>query len=748
MIIGGRYIICALMTSPANSTLPQSSRPLKVAFGPFEFDPASGNLRKNGYKVKLPGQPGEILSALTRYPGEVVTREDLRNRLWPGIISGDFEHGINAAVNKLRQVLGDAATEPRYIETLPGCGYRFVAPISPRSGGIVELVPARAALALEPQPSRRRFLAGVGVGAALVVLLISWVAGQRAPVSLKPARFLVSPPKGYYLEAGGVRQSFALSPDGERIAFTAKDASGEFHVFLRDFSEPESHPVADGAGGYSVVWSPDGQSLLFTSKGKLRRIGVNASVSEVVSDSTPYFSSAIPFGPGRLLVCNHRNCGVIYSSGGPLRAIDQWYSWAQLLPGGRDFLYTIDDPELGSMRARIAATGGTEQGVEVVQSDSRVQYTGWLRSNRGYLVYLRAGTLLAQPFDLAGRRVTGDPKAIASHVPSFGYSGAADFSVSTRGVLAYQTFAARSQFIWVDRTGKRLSAASPAAIDASYVRLSPDGRSLATAVVDVERGVTDIWLYDTRTGTGRKAISGPGISHGPVWSPDSRRLVYLWDRSWPSLALSSLDGTADPEPLPNTGLMSPTDWSPDGRFILYNNSALPAITQRFPSDVFAIDMARGRKVIPLLRTQFFEYGAVFSPDGKWLAFLSDESGKTEIYMQAIDRGDDSLRVTGERFLISRQGAQYLRWRKDARELYYLGLDGQVYAVPLAFRPAGVHAGKPEALFRIDAEAYSSFHSAVSFDVSADGSRFVIPSITPGDSSALVVLQDWESLVAK
>jgi len=200
--------------------------------------------------------------------------------------------------------------------------------------------------------------------------------------------------------------------------------------------------------------------------------------------------------------------------------------------------------------------------------------------------------------------------------------------------------------------------------------------------------------------------------------------------------------------MPNTGLMAPTDWSTDGRFILYNNSDLPAITQRFPSDVFAIDMARGRKVIPLLKTQFFENGAVFSPDGKWLAFLSDESGKAEIYVQAIDRGDDSLRVTGERFLISREGAQCLRWRKDARELYYLGFDGQVYAVPLAFRPAAVHAGKPEALFTIDAEARSTLHSVVSFDVSADGRRFVIPSITPGESSAVVVLQDWESQLAK
>jgi Tol biopolymer transport system component/DNA-binding winged helix-turn-helix (wHTH) protein len=740
-----RDIIDLTMASPGDLTLSQSSRPPKVAFGPFEFDPASGELRKNGYRAKLPGQPGEILSVLTAHPGEVVTREDLRIRLWPGMSAGNFEHGLNAAINKLRQVLGDNATEPRYIETLPGRGYRFVAPVSRASGGILELVPSGLEPATEPHPSRWRLAAWAGAGAALVVLVIFWVTSQRSSISLKPARILVSPPKGYYLEAGGVRQSFALSPDGERIAFTAKDASGGFRVFLRDFSEPEARPLADGEGGYSVVWSPDGQSLLFTSKGKLRRIGLNASVSQVVADSPdPYFSAAIPFGSGRLLVCNHRNCGVVPSSGGLPQTIRQWYSWAQLLPGGRDFIYTIDDPQLGSMRARIAPAGGSEQGVEVVQSDSRVQYTGSLDSGGGYLVYLRAGTLLAQPFDLAGRRVVGDPKAVASHVPRFGYSGAADFSVSAKGVLAYQAFASRSQFIWVDRKGKRLSAASSAGLDGSLVRLSPDGRSLATVVFDVERGVTDIWVYDTRSGTGRKAISGSGISHLPVWSPDAHRLVWMWDRSWPKLALSSLDGTPDPEPMPDTGFMQPTDWSPDGRFILYTNSALPSITQHFPSDVFAIDMARGRKVIPLLTTQFYEYGAVFSPDGKWLAFLSDESGKAEIYVQALDRGNDSLRVTGERFPISRQGAQCLRWGKDGRELYYLGMDGQVYAVPLSFRLAEVQAGKPEALFTIDPEAYATVHSVVSFDVSADGSRFVIPSITPGESSALVVLQDWES----
>jgi Tol biopolymer transport system component/DNA-binding winged helix-turn-helix (wHTH) protein len=732
--------------------LPQPSRIARLAFGPFEFDPVSGELRKHGYKIKLPSQPGQILGALLERPGDVVAREDLRNRLWPGVTAGDFEHGLNAAVNKLRQVLGDAANQPRYVETLPGLGYRFVAPMYQVGAAVIELVPAGAKSEPESQPPPRGLRLWIGPVAALAVLLGagSWTVLHRLPAPrIKATQFLVVPPKGYYLEGGGIRQSFALSPDGGRIAFTAKDASGSFRLFLRDFSELESRPVADGEGAYSVVWSPDGQTLLFTANGKLRRMAVNGAASQILSDAVPYFSSAIPFGPDRLLVSNHRNSGVMPSSGGTPQPLGRLYSWAQMLPGGRDFLYTAGDLQTGSLLARISTVGGSDVGVEVVQADSRVQYTGSLHSEGGYLLYLRAGTLLAQPFDLAGRRVTAEPRAIARRVPSFGPTGAADFSVSRSGVLAYQSYVNRSQFIWVDRTGKRLSAASPADISASYVRLSPDGRWLAAVPFDIERGVPEIWLYDAVSGAGRKVIVGPEIRHVPVWSPDSRRLVYLVDdHSWPRLSLSSLDGTPEKEPLPDTGHMLPTDWSADGRFILYNNAALPAITHDFPSDVFAIDMVRDRKVIPLLNTPFYEYNAVFSPDGKWLAFLSNESGQAEIYMQALDRGNDSLRVTGERFLISRSGAQCLRWRKDGKELYYLGLDGRVYAVALVFGTGAVRARQSESLFTIEAEARATTHSVASFDVTADGRRFVIPSMTPGESSALVVLQDWESLVAK
>lgn len=218
--------------------LPQVSRAAKLAFGPFEFDPATGELRKHGHKVRLPSQPGQILNALLERPGDLLAREALCRRLWPGATAGDFEHGLNAAVNKLRQALGDAASQPRYVETLPGLGYRFVAPVYPVRGAVLELMPPPAIPG--PLPSRRKSSRWSGAVAALLILgaAASWPPLHRSPAPpVKATQFRVVPPQGYYLEGGGVRQSFALSPDGERLAFTAKDTSGAFQLFLRDFSE-------------------------------------------------------------------------------------------------------------------------------------------------------------------------------------------------------------------------------------------------------------------------------------------------------------------------------------------------------------------------------------------------------------------------------------------------------------------------------------------------------------------------------
>lgn len=336
---------------------------------------------------------------------------------------------------------------------------------------------------------------------------------------------------------------------------------------------------------------------------------------------------------------------------------------------------------------------------------------------------------------------------MARGVCAFLPSAAADFAVSSSGVLVYQQCVPRSQLAWVDRQGRQLSTASPAGLALKAARLSPDGRWLGTSVYDVERGVTNVWLFGVDGRGGRRLISGPGLTHSPIWSPDSKRIVFARAfETTPKLFLGSVDGNGLEEALPRADFQMPTDWSPDGRFVLYNNTGLTLVASAQQGDVWAVDLHRERRLVPLVRTPFHEANGVFSPDGKWLAFTSNESGRTEVYLQRLETSD-SLRVTGERHLVSRHGAQCLRWRPDGKELYYLGSDGRVYAVPLRLGPV-VALGPPSALFTISTEARAAVHAVLGFDVSADGSRFVIPVVSSLEKPSLVVMQNWESALPR
>ena len=301
-------------------------------FGPFVVNATSGELLKNGSRVKLQEQPHRLLVVLLENSGEVISREELRNRLWCDDTFVDFDGSLRVAVGKLREALDDDAENPRYIETIPKRGYRFLAPGLRRVDAIYRVLdlvasPIPVEATAIPSPSAEHKLRSniawrrsrqwtLSIASLLVIITAATLAGfwtvlhrSPRPLAVRPTQLVILPPKGYYFEGGGIRQSFALSPDGQRIAFTAKDRSGAFRLFLRDFSELESRPVADGEGAYSVVWTPDGRMLLFTAKGKLRRIAVNATASQILSDGFPYFSSAIPFGPDRILVSNPSKLG-------------------------------------------------------------------------------------------------------------------------------------------------------------------------------------------------------------------------------------------------------------------------------------------------------------------------------------------------------------------------------------------------------------------------------------------------------
>jgi eukaryotic-like serine/threonine-protein kinase len=736
----------------------QPNAPPKVVFGPFEYDDLAGSLTKYGTPIRLQGKPLQILSLLVSQPGQVISRDELQHHLWEGTTFVDFEQGLNSAVNKLRQTLGDSADQPRYVETLPGRGYRFIAPVQRASTNAVVEMPAPMPLRIEPKLGRQAqpwllFVAGVAL--AVIAGGGYWLVKRSAePVEApKAVRFAVPPPIGFALEGAASRQAFALSPDGARLAFTAMDSSGSFSVFLRDFNSLEPRLVPGSEGAYTVFWPPDGRSLFLTAQGKLWRTPLDGNARVLLTDSPAFMFSGAWLNPERIMTDGFRATYLVSASGGPLERLKENYWWPQRLPDGEHVLYVRRDGQTGHYRARVlrihdlTTNRDLTPTKDLIETDSRVLYAAAkVTPGKGYLLYVRAGNLLAQPFDARSLRVSGEAMPVASGICFFVQTGAADFSVSDTGALAYQTYLSRSQLTWVDRAGHRLATIGPANTNLKSARLSPDGRRLATAIYDIERGEQDLWIFDVKTNTGRRLAPEPALRDAPVWSPDSTMLAFMHqaDDRPPRVHVRGLGEMDTEQAMPAANFQMPTDWSPDGRFVAFGNTGFPRSANETQGDVWVFDLARGRKPVPLLNTQFHEANAAFSPDGKWLAFTTNESGQPELYVQAF-QSSDAPSLIGERHLVSSAGALAVRWRRDGRELFYLDFDGRVQAVPLRLSPKP-EFGHAKALFTITIEARAAIHSVMGFDVSADGNRFVIPVVTAPKSPSLVVVQNWEALL--
>jgi eukaryotic-like serine/threonine-protein kinase len=739
-------------------SIPRSnSSPRLLVFGPFAFDSVSGELSKHNVRLRLQGQPLQILTALVLQPGTIVTRDEFQQRLWKDSTFVDFEHGLNAAMNRLRQVLGDAADRPRYIETLPSKGYRFIAPIQEAGPNpVVVMTPSLEQVETAPRivpargvPEQRNWPRWILPVVLLAGLNIGYLAGTRSPTGTTAPllRFGISPPVGYAFEAGSSRQTFALSPDGRYLAFSAMNASGMFQTFLRKLDEPDARPVADSLGAYHVFWAPDSLSLFQTVKGSVRRTALDGDSYQVLCDMPALMLTGALVGPNLLISARSANY-VVPAAGGTPQAAKELYPWPQMLPDGKHLLYTAFDARTGHHRAQVVIYGEPGSARDLIETDSRTLYAPSAANPEiGYLVTVRAGNILAFPFDPRSLRVQGEPFAVVSRTYSFSPTGAADFSVSNNGLLAYRRYLSRSQLAWVDRRGETVRPVGPANVNLKGARISPDGTKIATAIFDVDRGVKDLWIIDAVTGDARKMIAGPGSVDNPVWAPDSKKLAF--SRAYEAPPQQYLLGLGDQdveEALPATYFQEPGDWSPDGRFLAFTNTAFAAADNELKGDVWLVDMARGRKVIHLISTPFHEANPAFSPDGRWLAYTSNESGRTELYVQAFESGETPSLV-GERHLVSRQGALALRWRRDGKELVYLAGDGQLYAVPIGLSPT-LKIGTPVPLFAISLEARAAVHAQTGFDVSADGQRLLIPVVTSAQQSEIIVIQHWEEMLRR
>ncbi len=725
---------------------PQPATTAKKLFGPFEFEAGSGDLRKYGTRIRLQGKPLQILMMLLDRPGEVVSREELQSRLWEGTTFVDFEQGINSAVNKLRQALGDSPDQPRYIETLPGKGYRFVAPLHSAT--------ARTVLEIAAAPVATPKVARPWLPWAGAVVLVAAVAGYwagsipRAMPAPQPAvRFTIAPPAGYAMEGAASRQSFALSPDGTRLAYSAIDRSGGFQLFLRDLASLESTPIPNTQGANTLFWPADSNALYVSFRGKIRRIPLNGEGFVAVADAPAFTLTGLLVNPAKLLLDTNLSTYMVSPNGGTPEATATFVHWPQALPGTEELLYTVWDGAAKRYRAAIGRADQPESTRLPLLSDSRVQFAAsTVTLGASYLLYVSGGNLVAHPFDLSRRQLTGDAVPIVKQVLSFRPLATADFSVSANGTLVYQQYAERSQLGWVDRAGRAMGKVGPANVNLKWASLSPDQRYIATAIYDVERGGQNLWIVDAATGTSKQLTDAAGIRDSAVWSPTGDRLAYLHAMGGrrPRIAIRGV-AENDTEVIETEGgFQSPTDWSPDGRFLLFSNNGAARLASEIQGDVLVMDLQRNRKITPLLHSTFHEGSAAFSPDGKWIAFISAESGPAELYIQAFTGGDNPA-VTGERFRISRAGAQLLRWRRDGKELFYLGYDGRVYAVPMQLGGTP-RFGAAERLFEIPVEARAAIHAQLGFDVTPDGQRFVIPTVSDAAAPGLVVVQNWEALL--
>jgi dipeptidyl aminopeptidase/acylaminoacyl peptidase len=341
-----------------------------------------------------------------------------------------------------------------------------------------------------------------------------------------------------------------------------------------------------------------------------------------------------------------------------------------------------------------------------------------LFASPGHLLFIRQGTLFAQRFNPRRMQLEGSPTAVADHIVAGGTSGLVALSTSAAGRIAYRAGSSSlsSQFVWYDRSGTPLEPVAGSEFAATLnSSLSPDGQYLASIRPAFE-GSTDIWVLDVRRGRLTRLTADPKFDMMPVWSPDGSRIAFTSNRNGDfDTFVKSADGTGSEELLAGGENGPPSDWSADGRFIL--------LARQLPGnrDIWAVPLGGDRKPFPVIETTFLESNGQFSPDGRWIAFESNESGPDQIYVQPFPG-------PGRRSLISSDGGVQPRWRRDGQELFYLTPDNRLMAVPIRLdsKKGTVEADRPVSLFTPPlVTAASTRHLARLYMVSQDGKRFLM-----------------------
>ncbi len=589
------------------------------------------------------------------------------------------------------------------------------------------------AIPARPSPLSTWLRAGAALAVAAALAIVVWQM-RRAPGPSQsgPLRFTLPPPEGgafnYFVEG----DFLAISPDGTQIAYAAWGAKDVMNrVWVRPLSSFAARPIAGTEGANSILWSPDGRSIAFFTRDKLKRVEVAGGAPVPICDIPAGGGKAGTWGRSDILFASIQGAALyrVPASGGqPVIVIKadaahlaSRLAWPWFLPDGERYLYLSRETD-GQGNLMLAEPGKAPRSIGRIASF--FQYL-----EPGFLVYSREGTLVAQRFDATRGRISGDPVSVAERVRYFFSTGSAGFAARA-GTIAYVSQPDASRLAWFDRGGREVSrlGASGTYLD---LHLTADGKRLLFDRARPGLETYHVWSYDLERGIESPVTNGLDTEVYPRLLADGKSMIFSAVRGTPPLLRRRDMATGQETPLTEgrRAFQMAQDVSPDGRSLVFTER-----TEIGNFDIWSLALDGSARPVALVQSSFDKRNVRFSPDGRFIAFISNEAGRPEVYVMPFPG-------PGEKVRVSEGGAQLLRWGRDGA-LYYLSGEMRFVTVPVRTSPV-LHVGAPKTLFTVGERGW------VDFDVSADAQKIlaIVPEIV-GDESPLNVLVNWSPEIGK
>ena len=567
------------------------------------------------------------------------------------------------------------------------------------------------------------------VGLVLGIAAAAWLWERETP-SVPTAQFAILPPNDTAFAPDA--ETVAVAPDGRSVVFAAGGSDAPWQLWLRSIDGLNVRPLAGTEGARRPFWSGDGRSIGFFADGKLKRVDAGGGPVRPLADVDATFTLGGTWNSGGIILFAPsfgRPIMRMSASGGASTSVTNLkqgetvvHNSPFFLPDGRHFIYSAATGPTTHVVYFASLDGG--EPVRLVETNSPAQY-----AEPGYLLYVIGKALMAHPFDAQHGTLVGEPVSVAISV----VLGGVVFSASTTRTLMYRPTSTTNELVWVDRQGHRTGVAAPVAAYEA-IALSPDGKRIAFDRYSSTD--QDVWVHDIeRQLSSRFTTQGP-FNNVPVWAPDGGTIAFATGRNGGiDIYQRKFGATGDDDAVLRVNaipILFPSDWSRDGKYLMYyctdTNTRL---------DTWVLPLFGDRTPIKILGTPYNESQGQFAPDGKSFAFVSDDEGQPQVYLQ-------SFPSPTRRAKVSTGGGTQPRWRPDGRELFYLAPDGKMMSVSIRGNDT-LETDAPRLLFNtpLDSRALRQ-----SYAVSPDGQRFLLQMPSASSSATLTVVLNWPGLLPR